>query len=795
MGTPGPGQQGVRTQQIARARPSLKTGAIDFQEKWSELREDLMHVLTNPSDCRPERVQSERHYDMVYKLCTFHCKNIPVLPKMPPGELREGRPAPQLLYAALKCFLEEHVEGVARKVHGHGPEVLSSYLREWTAFRLGMDYTHAVFHYLNRDWVSKQTTQGKSPPGAAEVHEVRTLGYMCWRECLYQRVRQQLVRALLEQIEFDRKGGSVQHGVMKGTIQSIVALGLDQRKPNQFYTEQFENKFLRDTEAFYTKEVAEILMRDGGEQLLPDYMQHVERRLDEETRRLHQFLNPSSEKGLMRTLVRVTIEAKSNMLLEASRTWFDEDRVDEQRRLFRLLERSDGGLEPLRKLIEDRIDSDGKNAIEKVRAEAVKDPCVYVETILQVYDKYLGMVRDIFKMHEHFRAALDKGCRRFINKNCLATQSGAKSAELLAKYAHLLLKPTSKAAKVRSEEELDQTLNQVLTIFKLLEDKDVFQKFYSTMLSRRLIQNAYSQDQEAVMISKLKESCGYEYTYKLQRMFTDMQLSVDITKAYGDWMTRREQSNTAPELTAYVLTCGSWPLSTPKTGAFEPPDILNRTLENFGTFYKSQHNGRKLTWLHNHANGMVRTNYPLPKQKNYELTVSTYQCAVLLAFNSGEEDHPRLSWQALLSATKLDDRELEFACQVLCKFKVMIAEGTDDQAASLRGRAIGINPDFQPPMRKLQLHTVQPREVASAEDTATVKAVAEDRRYAIQAAIVRIMKSRKSLAHSLLIAEVTEQLKGKFAPAPQDVKKNIDNLIEKEYMERGPDGKSYQYQA
>lgn len=60
-----------------------------------------------------------------------------------------------------------------------------------------------------------------------------------------------------------------------------------------------------------------------------------------------------------------------------------------------------------------------------------------------------------------------------------------------------------------------------MVIFKYLEEKDVFQTFYSTKLSKRLIHGVSASDEaEASMISKLKEACGFEYTNKLQRMFT-----------------------------------------------------------------------------------------------------------------------------------------------------------------------------------------------------------------------------------------------------------------------------------
>ena len=58
-----------------------------------------------------------------------------------------------------------------------------------------------------------------------------------------------------------------------------------------------------------------------------------------------------------------------------------------------------------------------------------------------------------------------------------------------------------------------------MIVFKFLEDKDVFEKFFSQLLAKRIIQNqSASDDFESLMISKLKQACGYEYTSKLQRM-------------------------------------------------------------------------------------------------------------------------------------------------------------------------------------------------------------------------------------------------------------------------------------
>lgn len=54
--------------------------------------------------------------------------------------------------------------------------------------------------------------------------------------------------------------------------------------------------------------------------------------------------------------------------------------------------------------------------------------------------------------------------------------------------------------------------------------------------------------------------------------------------------------------------------------------------------------------------------------------------------------------------------------------------------------------------------------VKSEEISATLE---EDRRLYMEAVIVRIMKSRKTLAHNELIAEITKQASIRFSPSPQ----------------------------
>ena len=85
---------------------------------------------------------------------------------------------------------------------------------------------------------------------------------------------------------------------------------------------------------------------------------------------------------------------------------------------------------------------------------------------------------------------------------------------------------------------------------------------------------------------------------------------------------------------------------------------------------------------------------------------------------------------------------------------------------------------------------------AADEDGGVPPQVEEERRHQIEAAIVRIMKSRKTLAHNELVAEVCRQLAVRFTPIPQSIKKRIESLIEREYIQRHKDDpKQYNYMA
>ena len=85
---------------------------------------------------------------------------------------------------------------------------------------------------------------------------------------------------------------------------------------------------------------------------------------------------------------------------------------------------------------------------------------------------------------------------------------------------------------------------------------------------------------------------------------------------------------------------------------------------------------------------------------------------------------------------------------------------------------------------------------AKVEQEETEKTIDKDRGLVMQAAIVRIMKTRKELKYVALVNEVITQLQSRFKPQIGDIKKALETLIERDYLRRSDDEKdTFRYVA
>ena len=216
----------------------------------------------------------------------------------------------------------------------------------------------------------------------------------------------------------------------------------------------------------------------------------------------------------------------------------------------------------------------------------------------------------------------------------------------------LLRRGASKDAP--KEDELEGMIERLIRVFKFVNDKDVFQRLYSRSLAKRyIVGTSLSEDLEQMVIVRLKNTCGHDYTSKMQRMSNDMDISTDLNTRFGEAHKRSSLSGVADGSTL-LLSSGYWPLGSGAAGnSVQLPADIAAYAAAFEAFYQKQFSGRRLTWLYPYCRAEVRVTI---QKRRYDLQVTAYQMAVLLLFT--ETESHRVSFREALDTCGLEDREL-----------------------------------------------------------------------------------------------------------------------------------------
>ena len=448
------------------------------------------------------------------------------------------------------------------------------------------------------------------------------------------------------------------------------------------------------------------------------------------------------------------------------------DRNEDLQRMYRLVKRIPEGLKEMKKQLELHIAHQGAAAIESCGENVVNNPKSYVQSILEVHGKYSTLLKTAFDSDSGFLGSLDKASEKFINQNSAtkAPNSSRKSPELLAMYCDALLK---KSPHNPEDAELEECLNRLMIVFKYIQDKDVFESSYEKFLCRRLIcQTTASDDAEAYMITALKNDCGLHYTSKLEKMFKDIRLSKDVNDRF---IGSLGMGDLDINFSVKVLTSGIWKLKN--CVPFSLPSVLESSMLLFTIFYDSQHNGRKLKWLHNMSKGELVTHC---FKKKYILTASTYQITVLMQFNMNLV----YTVGELQTITMIP---LDILIQVVKQLLVLQLLRSEDKADQVTvDTTLNLHLDYKNKKQRIKIDGPLISE-AKKEQEQTNGNVISDRKQFLEAATVRIMKARQTSKHSLLVAEICKQTHHRFKADPRMVRKAIEALIQKEYMARMED--------
>jgi cullin 3 len=767
-----------------------------------------------------------------------------------------------MLYKGMKGTVEEHLRQNIRPTimsdsFDDSGNMLHTILNSWTDHKTSMQMIKDILMYMDRVYVPTNS-----------VDSVETLGVKVFniQICQYPKITENIRKILLKRIDENRNGEHIEQAhEVKEICNMLMSLGV---KSKDVYSTVFENEFLRTTEIFYKTESDQAIESLNS----IDYVTKVNERLKEEDKRTKTFLDSTSCKPVKERLIKVMIRDKAMRIVKnegSGAVWLiDNQRFSDLKNMHELLMlagddvHNQYGTGIIMDCLSDKLFKEGM-AITK---EFIQKPDIYIQKLMQLKSQYDYIIDTSFKAQlQEFRAKQTQQFEKFVN------HQEARTAEYLVIYIDSSMKSGRRAKSDTSvteslkigesiatiEENADKFIDQVICIFRLISDKDTFERHYKSHLSKRILddKNKMNEDAEHQMICKLKSECGSSFTTKLEQMFKDKKL---YQKNNEDYKTQK-RNNTTPardggiDIDCKILTSGQWPSDVTKVGrtnkagqnidddkkiddnyACYLPEEMQLAYEDYKKWYLNKQSGRKLTLLPNWGQVEIKFKPKNSKTKNrtYTIITTTILTCVLAKFNgksrwSIEElknEFPDFRNDIMMCIVVLTNarhpvlRKLKSESQGdVVSTTASSSTTTTTSSPALPSKSTGTDKTTAKPVEKLTVKdefeinegfeskTIRVKIMPqmgkkkgedSTQQKATKQKIEEDRKHEIEAAIVRIMKARKIINHNNLVAETIEQLSKRFKAQPSAIKAKIEALIEREYIKRDANDKtSYSYVA
>ena len=424
--------------------------------------------------------------------------------------------------------------------------------------------------------------------------------------------------------------------------------------------------------------------------------------------------------------------------------------------------------------------------------ELSKDPKKFIPELISLKKEMDKLVYECFENNNDFQDVKNKAFSLFMKRDVYAKQ--------LSNYADYCMRLGFKG---KSQEEIENTLNDIIDLFKCLNSKLVFQNEANKKMSERLIKKQnLSTLAERMFITKLKQEAGVTYVSKMQEMMNDLEKNKNETDNYK--LLPHKGAPNGIKLDITVISQSAWEISKKSMEKLEMPKYLSSCLDDFEQFYLKKHQGQKLIWCLGLSK--IDIEYLYLKHKNISVSTLPQLLSLLLL-----EKHEKLTLGKIAeycgcqSATIITDipglvYNTSFNPKGSATQGIVIGNFDAQTKEFKETDEISLNKNFVCSRIKISTIPLPPKKSASEIKAAELEEAQIIKRYQdniLQASLTRIMKSRigQETTHVWLVSEAAKQI-DLFKAQPQQIKENIEKLIEKNVIKRNAKNRTcYDYIA
>ncbi|XP_042223060.1 cullin-3-like isoform X2 [Homarus americanus] len=477
------------------------------------------------------------------------------------------------LYSGLRDVVTQHLENKVRAdvLTSLQNNFLQTLNHAWNDHQTSMVMIRDILMYMDRVYVQQNN-----------VDNVYNLGLIIFRDQVvrYGCIRDHLRETLLDMVMRERRGEVVDRLAIKNAAQMLIVLGIESRA---VYEEDFERPFLAQSAEFYRMESQKFLAENSASV----YIKRVEARIMEEAERAKHYLDESTERRIVEVVEEELIKKHMKTIVEMENSgvvhMLKNNKTEDLACMYKLMSRVSDGLRAVAECVSQHLREQGKALVAE--EEGGKNAITFVQNLLDLKDRFDHFLHNSFNNDKIFKQMIAADFEYFLNLN-------NKSPEYLSLFIDDKLK---KGVKGMTEAEIEVVLDKTMVLFRFLQEKDVFERYYKQHLAKRLLlQKSVSEDSEKTMISKLKTECGCQFTSKLEGMFKDVTISNTINEEFKQRVSSAGTNLYGVDIYVRVLTTGYWPTQSANLKA-NVPLAPRSAFEAFRRFYLNKHSGRQLT--------------------------------------------------------------------------------------------------------------------------------------------------------------------------------------------------------
>ena len=665
-----------------------------------------------------------------------------------------------------------------------------------------------IFQYVSNNHLRGQDE--KDNTRTYKQDDISEFSMEIYKKDFFNKLKTKVFNALNEILIRDERNGNMEHRLKINSIMKTITF-LDYEKPkivkssatkmiweetikeadrknteiayqNEWYHEYFKKETIK-----YIKNKSE---RDIKNNSAPEYVKCALKYINDEYERENVYINIKFHDDINNINYEHLIKNNMNQIAEMDtgiKNMFQTRKKDELNEVFKLFTLYPESLKLIQKSFREYI-KERLTAIYNDK-ELSKDPKKFIPTLISLKKEMDEFVVLCFENHPDFQDQENKEFSLLMSKDFYPKQ--------LANYTDFCMRSGFKG---KSQEDIESTLNDIMSLFKNINSKLVFKIDSEKKMSDRLIKgSSLSINAEKAFISRLKQENGVTYVSKMNEMIND--LDKNKTEIEGYKMTKSKGVPNGIKFNVQIISQSAWDISNSNMEKIEITPLLESCRKDFQEFYLKRHQQAKLIWCLSLSKLEIQFLY----LKNKNISISTLPQYLALIYL---ENKQKLSLQKISELMGCNVQKVINDIRGLIFNKTFNPKGQIDKGVILANidpdkkefkpeTEISINKNFSVVHQRFNTFPL-PQKKSAAEIQATeVEEAQITKRYQdniLQATLTRIMKSRigTKTSHVWLVNESAKQI-DLFKAQPQQIKENIEKLIEKNIIKR--DGGNYDYIA